>query len=79
MWTPEEDSGSMLSYGNSGNPIVVGGDPSLRLSGIEPRKRKWQSFLGGAQQGGGILGGLSQFAGQGGAMGGIGNIAKFLL
>lgn len=64
--------------GNSGSPIVVGGDPSLQLSGMDQRRNKWQSFLGGARQGG-LMGGLAGMAGQGGVAGGIGKFAKFLL
>lgn len=73
---------SMLNSGgdgSAGSPIVVGGDPSLQLGGMQQRRNKWQSFLGGAQNGGGIMGGLSKLAGQGGAAGTIGNIAKFLI
>lgn len=78
----DNNGSSMLDYGNASNPMVVGGDPSLQLSGMR-KKNKFQSFLGGMQGGqgqpGGIAGGLSQFAGQGGAMGAIGNVAKFFL
>lgn len=64
--------------GNAGSPIVVGGDPSLQLSGMNQRRNKWQSFLGGARQGG-LMGGLAGMSGQGGVAGGIGKFAKFLL
>lgn len=77
------DDSSDYTGGNASNPIMVGGDSSLQLSGASKKKNKWQSFLGGMQpqggQGGGVLGGLSSLAGSGGLAGGIGNIAKFLL
>lgn len=65
--------------GSSGSPIVAGGDPSLQLSGMDQRRNKWQSFLGGARGGRGIVGGLAGMAGQGGVAGGIGNFAKFMI
>lgn len=64
--------------GSAGSPIVVGGDPSLQLSSMDQRRNKWQSFLGGARQGG-LMGGLAGLSGQGGVAGGIGRVAKFLL
>lgn len=65
--------------GSADSPIVVGGDPSLQLSGIQPRRNKFQSFLGGLQGGHGLMGGLAGLSGQGGMAGRIGGAAKFLL
>lgn len=80
MWGDENNGGD----GSAASPIMVGGDPSLQLTNMPQRKKKWQSFLGGMQpnqqgQGGGMLGGLSTLAGTGGFAGGVGNVAKFLL
>jgi len=80
MYGDENGDSSMLDYGDdygsAQNPVRVGGDPSLST---QPRKKKWQSFLGGMQGGGGVMGGLSTLAGSGGAGGAIGNVAKFLI
>lgn len=77
-WSSGSGDSSMLDYGSAQNPIMVGGDPSLSMSTMR-KKNKWQSFLGGAQGGGGIGGGLATMAGSGGVGGAIGNIAKFMI
>lgn len=76
MWGDDSNS---YGSGSSSDPIVVGGDSSLQLTGMQPKKKKWQSFLGGAEGGGGVAGGLKSLAGSGGVGGAIGNVAKFLL
>lgn len=71
--------------GSGASPIVVGGDPSLQLSGVQPKRSGWQSFLGSMMtqprqyQQGGMAGRLAGMAGQGGVAGGIGRVAKFFL
>lgn len=75
----DEEQQSFLGDGSEGSPISVGGDPSLYIGGPMQKRNKFQSFLGGMQGGGGLMGGLAGMAGRGGVAGGIGSVAKFLL